>query len=61
MIKVLILTEVDLPSDFPKWVEYYLEGMVNVQVRKTDFEGLKSQFRDTRRGQVRADELLDNG
>jgi Predicted Zn-dependent proteases len=59
MIKVLILTEVDLPSDFPKWVEHYLEGMVNVQVRKTDFEGLKSQFRDARRGQVRADELLD--
>ncbi|MCG2880244.1 MAG: archaemetzincin family Zn-dependent metalloprotease [Vulcanisaeta sp.] len=59
VVRVLILTEVDLPSEFPRWVEHYLGNMVTVQVRKTDFEGLKSQFRDVRRGQVRADELLD--
>ncbi|MGC9152740.1 MAG: archaemetzincin family Zn-dependent metalloprotease [Vulcanisaeta sp.] len=59
MARILILTEVDLPTDFAQQVEKYLENMVQVQVRKTDFEGLKSHFRDIRRGQVRADNLLD--
>ncbi|MFB6469704.1 MAG: archaemetzincin family Zn-dependent metalloprotease [Vulcanisaeta sp. AZ3] len=59
MVKILILTEVDLPNDFAKQVENYLEGIATVQIRKTDFEGLKSQFRDIKRGQVRADDLLN--
>ncbi|WP_243670897.1 hypothetical protein [Vulcanisaeta sp. JCM 16161] len=59
MRRILVLTEVELPSDFPRQVEYYLGDLVRVEVRRTDFEGLKSQFRDFRRGQIRADALLD--
>ena len=59
MKRILVLTEVELPSDFPRQVEHYLDNLVTVEVRKTNFEGLKSQFRDVRRGQIKADELLD--
>ncbi|GAB6943852.1 archaemetzincin family Zn-dependent metalloprotease [Vulcanisaeta sp. JCM 14467] len=59
MKRILVLTEVELPSDFPGQVEHYLDNLVTVEVRKTNFEGLKSQFRDVRRGQIKADELLD--
>ncbi len=61
MKKILVLTEVELPSDFPRQVERYLGNLVQVEMRRTDFEGgLKSQFRDVRRGgQIRADVLLD--
>ncbi len=50
MKKILVLTEVELPSDFPRQVERYLGNLVQVEMRRTDFEGLKSQFRDVRRG-----------
>ncbi|MGC8606974.1 MAG: archaemetzincin family Zn-dependent metalloprotease [Vulcanisaeta sp.] len=59
MKRILVLTEVELPSDFPRQVEHYLSDLVRVEMRRTDFEGLKSQFRDVRRGQIRADALLD--
>ncbi|BDR91925.1 archaemetzincin family Zn-dependent metalloprotease [Vulcanisaeta souniana] len=59
MKKILILTEVELPGDFPTQVEHYLDNLVQVETRNTDFEGLKSQFRDVRRGQIRADALLN--
>ncbi len=59
MKKILILTEVEFPSNFPRQVEHYLNDLVQVEMKRTDFEGLKSQFRDVRRGQVRADALLD--
>ncbi|WP_069807058.1 archaemetzincin family Zn-dependent metalloprotease [Vulcanisaeta thermophila] len=59
MLRILILTEIDLPPEITGLVSKYLDGVPQVEVRKTDFEGLKSQFRDPRRGQVKADELLD--
>ncbi|WP_054853493.1 archaemetzincin family Zn-dependent metalloprotease [Vulcanisaeta distributa] len=61
MKRILVLTEVELPSDFPGGqIEHYLGDLARVEMRMTDFEGLKSQFRDVRRGgQIRADALLD--
>ncbi|WP_243678356.1 hypothetical protein [Vulcanisaeta distributa] len=53
MKRILVLTEVELPSDFPRQIEHYLGNLARVEMRMTDFEGLKSQFRDVRRGQIR--------
>jgi len=58
-VRILILTELELPRGFDEELTGYLGIPVDVNIQVEDMEGLKSLFRDRDRSQIRADLLLN--